>query len=192
MSLEDKDEPLRDLGVFFVHGIGQSARGETLLRFGEPLRACIKSTAAPADPNANGLVNARIVAARLDPEPGDGPARAELRITGASAIEHRWLFAEAWWAKKFPTPAFTEIVAWSFQVLPWTLIAHFDRRFRRLGFRFSRALRGISPFRRAPKLLLHLAARGAEVDCRARNVTISALHCWRSVLARYRAVRACA
>ncbi len=144
----ETDEPLRDLGILFVHGIGQSGRGETLLRFGEPLRACIEKIAVPANPDVP--VQATVVSASLDPSP-ETPANAEVLIRGASRMdksklpEQRWLVAEAWWAKKFPTPTFGEIASWSFEVLPWTLIAHFDRRFRRLGFRFYNAVNNSRP-----------------------------------------------
>ena len=42
MGPDEQDEPLHDLSILFVHGIGQSARAETLLHFGEPLRKCIE------------------------------------------------------------------------------------------------------------------------------------------------------
>lgn len=144
----EADEPLRDLGILFVHGIGQSGRGETLLRFGEPLRACIEKVAVPA--NDAIPVKATVVSASLDPSP-ETPANTDVLIRGASRRdnsklpEQRWLIAEAWWAKKFPTPTFGEIASWSFEVLPWTLIAHFDRRFRRLGFRFYNAINNSRP-----------------------------------------------
>jgi tetratricopeptide (TPR) repeat protein len=150
MDAIDAAEPRYDLGVLFVHGIGQSAQGETLLRFGEPLRASIEKLAEPApkQPAATepAAASVSVVAAWLsDPGAGD-PARAELDISGyqqaeaenapgvAAATRSRWLMAEAWWAAKFPTPTYAEIASWSFGVLPATLIAHFDRRFRRVGF----------------------------------------------------------
>jgi tetratricopeptide (TPR) repeat protein len=148
MGPDEQDEPLHDLGILFVHGIGQSARAETLLHFGEPLRKCIEDIAAPAPMSQNASVGVSIAAARLDPDAGQGPARAELRIIGAAAAEQRWLLAEAWWAKKFPTPTVGEIVAWSFEVLPWTLMAHFDRRFRRMCFQWYKAFVGVHPLKR--------------------------------------------
>jgi hypothetical protein len=148
MGPDEQDEPLHDLGVLFVHGIGQSARAETLLHFGEPLRKCIEDIAKPVPMSLNASVDVSIAAARLDPEAGQGPARAELRISKAAVAEQRWLLAEAWWAKKFPTPTVGEIVTWSFEVLPWTLMAHFDRRFRRMCFQCSKAFVGGHPIKR--------------------------------------------
>src|ERR1700750_3160281 len=37
ISREYNDVVARDLGILFVHGIGQQRRGETLVEFGEPL-----------------------------------------------------------------------------------------------------------------------------------------------------------
>ena len=86
------------------------------------------------------LQQVAVTAAWLSGLDGDQPARAELEIQGCQAaasapgtlVDSRWLLAEAWWAEKFPTPTYSEIVSWSFGVLPATLIAHFDRRFRRV------------------------------------------------------------
>ena len=153
MDATDAPEPLYDLGVLFVHGIGQSAQGETLVHFGEPLRAAIERLAAPAvGPNAPATPDlARVTSAWLSDADAARPARAELRIDGvaprgpaqgaAAATSSRWLLAEAWWAKKFPTPTYAEIVSWSLGVLPATLVAHFDRRFRRIGYAWVRAWR---------------------------------------------------
>jgi tetratricopeptide (TPR) repeat protein len=139
-------EPLHDFGVLFVHGIGQTREAETLLNFGEPLRRCIEKIAEPSN-KAQSQVRVTVSTARLDPETGKGPAYAQLRINGAAETEQSWLLAEGWWAKKFPTAPVSEIVRWGFRVFPWTLLAHFDRRFRRLGFRSVNAINGVHPLR---------------------------------------------
>src|SRR5450755_170460 len=181
MSELDDDAPLYDLGVLLVHGIGQSGRAETLLRFGEPLRAAIESVAAP-DKAVAGIapqaraVRAAVATAILEPGEGSGPAHAELHIEGTTpqsadntgAAESgessgsRWLMAEAWWAKKFPTPTFGDIVSFSFEILPWTLIAHFDRRFRRIGFALYAALDG-HHWSRLPALFWRWLVEGTKV-----------------------------
>lgn len=145
-----------DLGVLFVHGIGQSAQGETLIRFGEPLREAIEELAVPSASGASGgaQVSAQVSvsAAWAGDSRRDRPAHAELDIKDVAATPSRaihsevaartsrWLLAEAWWAAKFPTPSYADIVSWSFGVLPATLIAHFDRRFRRAVFALVRAV----------------------------------------------------
>jgi hypothetical protein len=140
MAEEDVDGVFHDLGILFVHGIGQTGRSETLLRFGEPLRHCIETLAIPGSGTNPSALDVSISAATLDPEFGKGPAHAEMRIGGAGAVESRWLLAEAWWSKKFPTATFAEIAGWCFKVVPWTLVAHFDRRLRRMGFRIVAVL----------------------------------------------------
>jgi len=59
-----------DLGVLFVHGIGEQRRGETLTQFGEPLLAWI-DTWLRRERDAQHVV-ARPVAARLQPPLLDG------------------------------------------------------------------------------------------------------------------------
>ncbi|HYZ86080.1 MAG TPA: hypothetical protein VE621_16845, partial [Bryobacteraceae bacterium] len=153
------NEPLYDLGILFVHGIGQSAKAETLLGFGEHLRKCIERlTTDTADVQSR----VSIENAKLDPEPGEGPARADLRISNTGR-ESRWLMAEAWWAGVFPPPAADEIVRWGFKVLPWTLMAHFDRRLRRMGFRTCRAFDGLHPFTEGLPFLLGWAVEAVNV-----------------------------
>ena len=146
MNGDPPAEPLHDFGVLFVHGIGQTREAETLLNFGEPLRRCIEKIAEPCK-GAQNQVRVTVSTARLDPETGKGPAYAQLRINGAAETEQSWLLAEGWWAKKFPTAPVSEIVRWGFRVFPWTLLAHFDRRFRRLGFRSVNAINGVHPLR---------------------------------------------
>ena len=153
MQTIDAAEPRHDLGVLFVHGIGQNRRGEALLNFGEPLREAIAQLVMPAAAGASERTSASISAAWLSDSGKADPARAEISIegaagsaTGGSASTSRWLFAEAWWAEQFPTPGFRDIANWSFTVLPATLISHADRRFRRAGFAFVRALEGAPPF----------------------------------------------
>jgi tetratricopeptide (TPR) repeat protein len=177
MSSIEAREARYDLGVLFVHGIGQRAQGETLLQFGEPLRAAIERLAAPASngPDA-GTPAARltsVASAWLSDAAGGGPARAELEISGVHragagagqsdtrASRSRWLLAEAWWAEKFPTPTYAEIASWSFGALPATLISHFDRRFRRVGFALIRALRGRSSLAALLEAVARLVAEGA-------------------------------
>jgi tetratricopeptide (TPR) repeat protein len=182
MSETDEDVRLYDLGVLLVHGIGQSGRGETLLRFGQPLRAAIESVAAPEMPPAGIASEARAVTvavsrATLEPNDGEGPAHAELLIAGAAAFasgsagtgapgdggESRWLMAEAWWAKRFPTPTFGDILSFAFEILPWTLIAHFDRRFRRNGFALHAALENRRHLWRIPALSSRWFVEGFKV-----------------------------
>ena len=164
MNSIDAPEPRHDLGVLFVHGIGQSKQGETLLNFGEPLRAAIEQLLEPA---GQGFPVAAKVSAAWLSDPGSGvPARAELSIEGArrnspdAGLPSKWLLAEAWWAETFPTPTYSDIASWTFGALPATLISHFDRRFRRAGFDLVRALRGDAALVRSLSALVRMVIEG--------------------------------
>lgn len=134
-----------ELGVLMVHGIGQQKEGGTLASFGEPIAQCVQDRLtrgkvdrelAPEDPR----VELRHVTLEGKDET---PAHAEvtlrnvggLRREESGAADAQWLLAEAWWAESFPTPTYAEICRWALQILPWTVIAHFDRRVRRMGFK---------------------------------------------------------
>ena len=137
------------IGVLFVHGIGRQRRGETLIRFGEPLAREVHerfSPGAPTEmlvPERPGVI--QLGAASLD-DP-DTPPHVEIKLRNIQSFRAKpsanpdtdWLFAEAWWADVFPTPPLQEIVRWSFDIVPWTLIAHFDTRVRRAWFRLRQA-----------------------------------------------------
>jgi hypothetical protein len=118
--MDDADsvpDRLYDLGVLFVHGIGQTTQGETLLQFGEPLVASIEHLAAPQ--HADGLpVRTSVAFAHLKGSPDTSPAHAELRVDnfrsvkdedrGSKMPQSHWLLAEAWWAERFPTPTYRD------------------------------------------------------------------------------------
>jgi hypothetical protein len=42
-----------DLGILFIHGIGQHSRGDTLVRFGEPLLDCVRRWVDGTRPTKN-------------------------------------------------------------------------------------------------------------------------------------------
>ncbi len=130
-----------DLGILFVHGIGQQVQGDTLVRFGEPiqqwLQRWLSQKSEPAD-----LTNAAIVEAAFNraDNPERGPAHATLQIEGESSgqdFSSRWLFSESWWANTFLSPRFSDIATWGFQILPWSMSTHFATRARRVWKRFG-------------------------------------------------------
>lgn len=137
--------PEHELGVLLVHGIGESRRGDTLMEWGAALARCLHEWLSPAG------VQAVVSRASIEP-PGDepeAPPHAEIvldpvqaRFGSPAATKCRWLLAESWWAKAFPPPSYRDLAVWSLGVLPWTIISHFDRRLRRVGFlsRWARSL----------------------------------------------------
>ncbi|MFH0343391.1 MAG: hypothetical protein ACHBNF_14995 [Chromatiales bacterium] len=146
MDQKDLGEDRYDLGVLLVHGIGQQGKGDTLVRFGDPiqqwLERWISQKSAPG-----GKKCAPVVDARFAPV-GDGaeaPACAELHIRTDMSVDGkpaRWLFAESWWASTFLPPSYGELATWGLQILPWTLSTHFATRARRV-FHNLHAARGL-------------------------------------------------
>jgi hypothetical protein len=129
-----------DLGVLFVHGVGQQARGQTLTAWADPvirwLQMWLRREPAPgAEPELDPV---EVGPAELGPVPEDpaAPAQVELRVVaagraGGPPAARRWLLAEAWWAEAFTLPRFRELAVWGFAVLPWTVVAHFAARLQR-------------------------------------------------------------
>lgn len=134
--------------MLFVHGIGESRRAETLVHFAEPVLTRVRElieedyarrgTRAPEEPALT------VLDAELTGREG-APAYAAIHVGVPNPEEperptQRWLIAESWWAEAFPTPTFTDVAAWGFETIPWTLVAHFDDRLRRLGYQAIQAL----------------------------------------------------
>jgi len=168
MSLIVVPEQRFDLGVLFVHGIGQNKQGETLLSFGEPLCRSLDELVEPPPGGATSATGLTQVTTAWLSTPDEGPARAEVTVEGASAqtagaVTSRWLFAEAWWAATFPTPTYAELAIWSFGVLPATLVSHFDRRFRRAGFALARSFHEFEAYRDVLLALIKLMAEALLV-----------------------------
>jgi hypothetical protein len=119
-----RQKPLFDLGVLFVHGIGEQDRGATLTDFGTPLAEWLASRA--------GLWNgeAKVVEAAITGDEQEPPL-AEIHIRdGLGETDQRWLLAESWWAQSFHMPPFADLARWGFAVAPWTIGSHFGERLR--------------------------------------------------------------
>jgi hypothetical protein len=115
-----------ELGVLFVHGIGQQARGETLVQAADALHAYFDVRPGSAD-------HVHLEGTEL--YPGEGPARARLRfardpVTGTETAQS-WLLAESWWAASFVPGGFGALVEWAVRVLPYAVLSHFGGRVRR-------------------------------------------------------------
>ncbi len=140
--------PIHDFGVLFVHGIGESRRAETLVHFAEPVltrvRELIEEDYARRGTNPPGEPAVKVLDAELTGKEG-APAYAAVHVGVPDPDEperptQRWLIAESWWAESFPTPTFSDVAAWGFETIPWTLVAHFDDRLRRLGYQAIQAI----------------------------------------------------
>jgi hypothetical protein len=131
-----------EVGVLFVHGIGEQEPGETLIGYADPMRDFIHQW----------LTNARgagckydggyctLQRAELNPpeDPHDQePARLDLLMVASekqtnleknNLVISTWLLAECHWAKSFPPPSAFDVTRWSIPVVPWAVASHFARR----------------------------------------------------------------
>src|SRR5215471_11457728 len=113
-----------DLGVLFVHGIGNQPRGSTLTDFGTPL---IERVARRAKASGVTAIVRTASLVRDDEE----PARAELEIH-AKTRSARWLLAESWWAQSFAGARFSDVARWGLVIVPWAIGSHFAKRLSRV------------------------------------------------------------
>lgn len=127
--------PLRkpDIGILFVHGIGEQAPGETLRSYADPIVYWLRewmSAAAGGEVDTDEL--AKITHTHGSRNAGV-PAHLELTVSWPGndkepAKKQNWLLAECHWADAFPTPSTYEVAKWTLPVLPAALVAHFARR----------------------------------------------------------------
>jgi hypothetical protein len=152
-----------NLGVLFVHGIGNQPRASTLVESGTPLIEWLKILGERAE-----IEDAvEVTAASLSGE-GPEPAHLTLRLAlparagtsdeassganasptsaeaepSSSSVERRWLLAEAWWAESFAMPRFGDLCRWGLGVLPWAIGSHFGLPLGRAWRQFLLAWRG--------------------------------------------------
>ena len=110
-----------DLGILFVHGIGDQPQGSTLVEFGTPLVEWLAERAAAR----RGTV--LVGEAQLAPGDPGTPAYADVTIA-ADGESRRWLMAESWWAASFGVVRFSDLARWATAVVPWTFGSHFGVR----------------------------------------------------------------
>jgi hypothetical protein len=130
MPTQDQPSWKNDLGVLFVHGIGEQRQNSTLARCGGSLERWLRrrfdSAAGPEDQTAADRVAAppavEVEAVARHTGNGDVPAHASLLVgrPGEPAeSRQRWLMAEGWWAAEVSPPTFKAFVRWVLPMLPW-------------------------------------------------------------------------
>src|SRR5262249_45316408 len=126
-----------NLGILFVHGIGDQPEGNTLLAFGEPLLQWLNRWLHRVDGEPHGDVS--VVKTLLTPSKLDQqvPPHAELCVEfrqgeGASESSQSWLMAESWWGGDVKAPAFGQVAGWMMTVGAWSILSHLSKRVRRL------------------------------------------------------------
>lgn len=122
-----------ELGVLFVHGIGEQRQGETLVQFADPLSSWVVrwlshgALAEPGSGHADDDGHVVVSGTQLEPT-NDAPARTVM-VVNAGPNEQlggrtEWLLAESWWAQTFRPPKTTTVILWLFVVLPYLLLEH--------------------------------------------------------------------
>jgi hypothetical protein len=123
MSDPSRELGTADVGVLFVHGIGEQQRADTLVQFGEAIKSWLERWLVESS------VNVTITYANLNESADETPAHARLSITGVQ-INSTWLLAESWWAASFQAPRYSDLWRWSLGIVPLAVADHFVRRFR--------------------------------------------------------------
>src|SRR5215218_10430573 len=125
-ELKDQAPQEYDLGVLFVHGIGDQQQNSTLARFGGSLQRWLGRWLVPdGAPGADRIApepTVEVTAVQRRTADGDTPAHATLlvgRPGQPAAARQRWLLAEGWWAAEASPPTFRAFVRWVLPILPW-------------------------------------------------------------------------
>jgi hypothetical protein len=118
-----------DLGILFVHGIGEQAKGDTLRQFGEPMYRWIRewlNLSSTAETRASlrhvyldGRGGPELPTLPKEMSDGESPANAQIQLTRGSRSRTRWLITETHWAEDFAPPTVVQVARWTFGVIPW-------------------------------------------------------------------------
>lgn len=120
-----------ELGVLFVHGIGEQRQGETLVHFTDPISRWLARwlTGGKTTEAAVGAPDGTRVSVGKTVLGGAEPAHLLLTIEGAEELSlpgrHRWLLAESWWAETFQPPKTTALLLWMLLILPYVTMIQF-------------------------------------------------------------------
>jgi hypothetical protein len=146
-KIDETDSPAQhDLGVLFVHGIGEQREGRTLVTFAGAIHAWLaqwdpkEKHDRRRSPLEDVVLTPSLLPTRSDKDSG-GPAHGSLRtrlgVADGGAPDRRWLLAEAWWAEVFTPPRFTDLARWLWKVSTCLLVLQFLVPLRRRWGAFS-------------------------------------------------------
>lgn len=152
---EDIPRGYFDLGIVFVHGMGDTKPGDTLIRFLNPTVEWIKRWAnrdytvglpgtastltksvLPVELPNSGSPTSLPTIDRVDhtllrssdvTERNITPPHSviTLRRDDGSKERKRWLAVEAWWADEFTPPKFGQVATWALGLTPYIIARHF-------------------------------------------------------------------
>ena len=106
------------IGLLFVHGMGEQARGDTVTEMGDALTEWLRRWLSERG------AGFRIREATLREESGasTGPsAHVSVVLTDERGVAQEWLLAESYWAGAFRPATFRELVMWAVSVGPWLI-----------------------------------------------------------------------
>ena len=163
--------PPADLGVLFVHGIGDQREGETLLAFGEPVLDYLQRTVTRAD--SSRLDYVRVEQATLLPSrrfdtrapsatlevrvPREGRTADGLLFSHLPLQRQRWKFVESWWGEQVLAPTPLALIGWLMTRGPWVALVHIVARSESRGRTIAGDPTGQSVVAWLAALLLFLA-----------------------------------
>lgn len=176
-----------ELGILFVHGIGEQLRGQTLTSMGEPFAEWLRRWLAGAVPPSNRSQSPEHVAdygtsdisevtsrdspvevadARIIRGEGDAPASVCLSITSETLEKSgHWLLAESRWADVFLPASFGQLGRWGLIVGPVVLASQISSMVQRLlgtvEAASEAATRWLSRFQNLPGSLRSILIAGA-------------------------------
>ena len=141
-----------DVGVLFVHGIGDQEEGATVSAWTDALVATLREVLGER------AVEVRSAVLGSDASDANAPAHVDLDVYFPNATQAvRWRLAEGWWAKSFSPPRFAELAWWAVFVLPYTILAHFVLKFHRARREGRTVLRRVAGLTRAGALVALVA-----------------------------------
>jgi hypothetical protein len=134
-AFEQQEQPKPDLGVLFVHGIGEQLQGQTLTRFADPLSSWFTrwlTRDEQVEPGQDASSGVELTETEL--VPGERtPAHTLMRVADplGKHAPTTWLLAESWWAETFRPPKTQTLLVWMLTILPYMLLEQFSVPLRR-------------------------------------------------------------
>jgi hypothetical protein len=162
----DFPEPWADVGVVFVHGIGDQPSGSTLRKFQKAVLGALGDMLSGLDEEFSAQASGDREGSALRQEDLilEGHVVSRIDLAVADQVSS-WFLAEAWWAESFSAPRPRRLATWLLVSVPWTLYRHAFRRRLVLGraaapgWRFARIMLSLIPQYGASILILAGLAR---------------------------------
>jgi hypothetical protein len=139
-------ESKHEVGILFVHGIGEQPEGDTLLAFGEPvirwLDRWLRRGSTEQSPYGASIEHTMLTPSKRDRHV---PPHARIRVVSRDndARPASWLMAESWWGGDVQPPPFGKLAGWMMTVGAWSILSHVSKHVPATKNRVLRALRQV-------------------------------------------------